>query len=267
MSTTAPLLGAAWAALVVAGLWPRRPLPRMARSRLPRQVGERRVRSVGAGHLGALVLRLVARRGALGAQLAAEADPVRLGRALAVGAVAALLHPVLGAPLGALAWAIPMFTERRVRRHRATVIRRELPEAVDLLALAVGAGLTVPLAIDAVARRSTGPVGAALTAAVAAAAAGRRLADALSDLPRHLGEDVRPLTTALVTSLRDGSPVAGGLDRLAVELRADRRRRAEEVARRVPIKLLFPLVACILPAFALLTVAPLLAGALQALRP
>jgi tight adherence protein C len=75
------------------------------------------------------------------------------------------------------------------------------------------------------------------------------------------------LATTLVGSLRDGSPAADGLDRLAVELRAERRRRAEEVARRVPIKLLFPLVACILPAFALLTVAPLLAGALDALRP
>src|SRR3712207_6889914 len=49
------------------------------------------------------------------------------------------------------------------------------------------------------------------------------------------------------------------LDRLAFEVRADRRRRAEEAARRVPVKLLFPLVLCTLPAFALLTMAPLLA--------
>lgn len=267
MSTTAPVLGVAWAALVVAGLWPRRPLLRRAGEHVLRPVAGPRTRSGGAGHLGALVLRLLAGRGPRWARLTAGADPVRLGRALAVGGAAALLHPVLGAALGGLTWAAPQFTERRVRRRRAAVIRRELPEAVDLLALAVGAGLTVPLAIDAVARRSTGPVGTALAAAVAAAAAGRRLADALSDLPRHLGDDIRPLSTALVASLRDGSPVADGLDRLAVELRADRRRRAEEVARRVPIKLLFPLVACILPAFVLLTVAPLLAGALQALRP
>jgi tight adherence protein C len=53
---------------------------------------------------------------------------------------------------------------------------------------------------------------------------------------------------------------------LATDVRADRRRRAEEAARRVPVKLLFPLVLCVLPAFALLTVAPLLAGALGSLR-
>ena len=44
------------------------------------------------------------------------------------------------------------------------------------------------------------------------------------------------------------------------------RRRAEEAARRVPGKLLFPLVFCTLPAFALLTVAPLVASALESLR-
>ena len=125
----------------------------------------------------------------------------------------------------------------------------------------------MPLAVAAVARRAAGPVGEALGWAVAEAGAGLRFADALAELPRRLGEDARPLATALVASVRDGSPLGDGLDRLAGELRAERRRRAEEAARRVPIKLLFPLVCCILPAFALLTVAPLLAGALQALRP
>ena len=42
--------------------------------------------------------------------------------------------------------------------------------------------------------------------------------------------------------------------------------RAEEAVRKVPVKLLFPLVTCTLPAFALLTVAPLVAGALRQLR-
>jgi hypothetical protein len=50
------------------------------------------------------------------------------------------------------------------------------------------------------------------------------------------------------------------------EVRADRRRRAEEAARKVPVKLLFPLVTCTLPAFGLLTVAPLVASAVRSLR-
>jgi tight adherence protein C len=53
---------------------------------------------------------------------------------------------------------------------------------------------------------------------------------------------------------------------LAAEVRAERRRRAEAAARRVPVKLLFPLVLCVLPAFGLLTVVPLLAGAATSLH-
>jgi tight adherence protein C len=70
----------------------------------------------------------------------------------------------------------------------------------------------------------------------------------------------------LVGAERYGTPLLPGLDRLAVDARLDRRRRAEEAARRVPVKLLFPLVLCVLPAFGLLTMTPLLAGALDALR-
>ena len=267
MTATAGLLGASWAALVLGALWPQRPLPRAARARVPNLPRRRPGRAGPDAQLGALVLRLLAGRGAWGARSAAGIDATRLGRALGVGVPVTLVHPALGISLAALVWALPSLRARRAERHRVGLVRRELPEAVDLLALAVGAGLTVPLALDAVARRSSGPVGAALASSLAAAAAGRRLADALAELPEHLGEQVRPLVAALVGSLRDGSPLTDGLDRLATELRADRRRRAEELARRVPVKLLFPLVTCILPAFALLTVAPLLAGALQALRP
>ncbi|MDP8938520.1 MAG: type II secretion system F family protein, partial [Actinomycetota bacterium] len=88
----------------------------------------------------------------------------------------------------------------------------------------------------------------------------------LDDVPARAGEAVRPLVAALIASERYGAPLVAGLERLAGEVRADRRRRAEEAARKVPVKLLFPLVACTLPAFALLTVAPLVASAVRSLR-
>jgi tight adherence protein C len=69
-----------------------------------------------------------------------------------------------------------------------------------------------------------------------------------------------------VASERYGAPLGPGLERLAYEVRADRRRRAEEAARKIPVKLLFPLVSCTLPAFGLLTVAPLIASAVRSLR-
>jgi tight adherence protein C len=85
---------------------------------------------------------------------------------------------------------------------------------------------------------------------------GARLSDVLADLPARVGEAVRPLSSALSMAARYGVPVVPALERAAVEIRLAQRRALEERARRLPVQLLFPLVFCCLPAFALLTVAP-----------
>ena len=191
----------------------------------------------------------------------------RVAGPLVAAALGLLVAPPL-APLAAAAvWLLPTFRRRRGRRRSEAAVLRSLPEVVDLLVLAAGAGLTVPLAVTAVARRSTGPVAVELARVLDEVGLGRRLADALDDVPTRLGESVRPLVACLLASERYGAPLLDRLVRLAVEARAERRRRAEAAARRVPVKLLFPLVCCTLPAFGLLTVAPLLAGALSTLRP
>ena len=76
---------------------------------------------------------------------------------------------------------------------------------------------------------------------------------------------LRPLADALRTSARLGTPAAPALARLATEVRADVRRRAEARARTVPVRLCFPLVLCVLPAFALLTVVPVVLSGLRTL--
>lgn len=184
-----------------------------------------------------------------------------------IGAGAGLA--LLGPP-GLMLGAVPLSLRARfVRRRRARVERdlnESLPEVIDLLGLVVGAGLTVTLAVDAVAARATGPVADRLREAAHTAKRQGRLADALDDMAGQIGPRARPLFGALAASERYGVPLGPTLERLAAEARSDHRRRAEERARRVPILLLFPLVLCVLPAFALLTVAPLIAGALESLR-
>ena len=72
---------------------------------------------------------------------------------------------------------------------------------------------------------------------------------------------LQPLVDALLASDRFGAPVGDALLRLAAEQRTALRRRAEARARTVPVRLLFPLVFLVLPAFGLLTVVPaVLAG-------
>ena len=185
-----------------------------------------------------------------------------VGGAILAFAVAPPLAPVVPA----VAWAVPRLRSGSEARRRLRRLEASLPEVVDLLVLAVSAGCNVPLALAAAGRRGTGPVAAELRRVSAEAARGRRLADALDELPAVAGEPTRSLATVLAGCERYGTPVLPALQRLADEVRLQRQRRAEAAARRVPVTLLFPLVVCVLPAFALLTVAPLIAGALRELR-
>ena len=142
----------------------------------------------------------------------------------------------------------------------------ELPDVVDLFVLAVGAGCNVPLALAAAAGRAPPSWRAGLVAAQSALDRGERIGDVLDGLVITFGEPARPLATALASSVHYGTPLLPALERIAVDARRVRQRRAEEAARRLPVALLFPLVLCILPAFALLSLAPALAGGLQLLR-
>ena len=74
------------------------------------------------------------------------------------------------------------------------------------------------------------------------------------------------MAAAVASADRDGLPLGPVLDRLAAEARAARRRLGEAEARRLPVRLTFPLVACTLPSFVLIAIAPAVLGALSTLR-
>ena len=183
-----------------------------------------------------------------------------------IGLVCLPFSPLLSATAAIAAWSIGAVRVRQGRQRARERVREGLPEVVDLFVVGVGAGLNVPLALRAIGPLCPPPFDDALRDTVARTDMGTRTADALERLPETLGESVRPLASALIAAERYGVPLTASLERLADEVRRDRRRHAEAAARRVPVKLLFPLVFCSLPALALLSVAPLVAGALRALR-
>ena len=174
--------------------------------------------------------------------------------------VAAPLAPV------PVLWALlaPVVAARAAERRREAGVVDQVPDLVDLLALTTAAGLPVGVALAAIGDRPGGPAGAAVARARAHVERGGATAGAL-DLLAALGPAARPLVDALAQHDRYGTPLLPALQRVAVETRARRRRRAEEAARRLPVTLLLPLVLTTLPAFVLLTVVPLLAGSLSAL--
>lgn len=149
------------------------------------------------------------------------------------------------------------------RRHQQRVVRvteAELPVTIDLLTVAISAGCTPYLAVEAAARWAPPRMAGQLAEVRRACALGWGFGRALNDWAQAV-PPVAELVQALLASERTGAPVLDSLTRLAGEQRATARRRSETRARTVPVRLLFPLIFLVLPAFGLLTVVPaLLAG-------
>jgi tight adherence protein C len=248
------------AALVVGGAWQVRPAPR----RVLALVDGRRRRDACGSPAGALQgLGGVVRRA--GGRRPDTVLDRRAGVALLVGLLGATVHPGAGLLAAGATWACGAWRVSRERERERRAVVDAAPDVVDLFVLAVDAGLTPRLAVEEIASRAPAGWGAALGGVVDEVRAGSRLADALETLPARVGDTARSLTVSLVDAERYGTPLGPALERLAAEAADDRRRRAEERARRVPVQLLFPLVLCTLPAFVLLTIVPLLAGSLRSI--
>jgi tight adherence protein C len=164
-------------------------------------------------------------------------------------------------PLGPVGRVLGALLVSRRARRREESLTVELPVALDVLGVAVGAGCTPFLAVQVAAHWAPPTIGGHLAAVPRACGLGMSFADALDDMATNTPR-LRPLADALLASDRLGAPVGPALQRLAAEERAGLRRRAEAQARTVPVRLLFPLVFLVLPAFGLLTVVPTLVSSL-----
>jgi pilus assembly protein TadC len=176
-----------------------------------------------------------------------------------------LLGPVLGSAVAIAATFAPIARHRSRSKATDAARRRTLPELVDLLRLGVGAGLSVHQVLAAVEPHAPTEFTPALSEIGRRVSLGERLGDALSALD-ELGEPIRPLSAVLRAAAFDGVALGPALERVATDARLQRRRAAEIAARRLPVLLLFPLVLCVLPAFGLLAIVPLLVSSLGSLH-
>jgi tight adherence protein C len=147
------------------------------------------------------------------------------------------------------------------RTRRADALRAELPIVLDVVQVAMGAGASPYRSIEIAARWAPPGARRELAAVLHAVRLGDSLAAALGRLGRQI-PPFAPLTDVLVATEQLGAPAGPALGRVADEVRAELRRRGEARARVLPVKLLFPLVFLVLPAFGLLTVVPALLSAL-----
>ena len=142
----------------------------------------------------------------------------------------------------------------QVRQER---MQRELPDALDLLSISVEAGLGFDAALSQVARNTTGPLAEEFFRVLQEMQIGTGRTAAM----RALGErttvpELRGFVTAMVQADAFGVPIANVLRVQAAEMRIKRSQRAEEKAQKVPVKILFPLIFCILPALFIVVIGP-----------
>jgi tight adherence protein C len=142
-----------------------------------------------------------------------------------------------------------------VRRQER--IQRELPDALDLLTVSVEAGLGFDAALMQVAAAMPGALAREIARALQEMQMGVRRADAMRALgARTRVVELRTVSIAIVQATELGIPIAGVLREQAAQMRLRRRQRAEEKARKVPVKIVVPLVLCILPSLFIVVIGP-----------
>ncbi len=185
--------------------------------------------------------------------------------ALAVAPLLAALPPrltVLALPAGAAAGflAPDLWLARRARRRlaRAGV---ELADVLDLLRVAIAAGLPVGRALSEVGRRRGGLVATELRTVADRLALGVPRAEALAALQRSLPlPAIGQLVAAITRADRHGAPLAPALTALAREARADRARALHEQAARAAPRIQLAVALLLVPAVLLIVAAGLVHG-------
>jgi tight adherence protein C len=159
-----------------------------------------------------------------------------------------------------LGHALCNFLLRQRAKTRAHTIEVNLPDALDLMVVCLEAGLGLNATIARVGEERSAmndPLGIEFGIVARELREGRTREDALRGLAERNGvDDLKSLTALIVQSDRLGASMAKTLRAHADVLRTKRRQRAEEHARKLPVKMLFPLGLCLLPALLIVVVGP-----------
>ncbi len=142
----------------------------------------------------------------------------------------------------------------RARQHG---ILLQIPDALDLLTISVRAGLGFDGALGKVVEKLQGPLTDEFRRALAEIRVGKARRDALRDIvPRTEVPALTNFIGAIIQAEQLGVSISKVLQVQSEQLRIERRQRAEEMAAKAPIKMLFPLVGCIFPSLFIVILGP-----------
>ncbi|HEX6349905.1 MAG TPA: type II secretion system F family protein [Candidatus Dormibacteraeota bacterium] len=208
-------------------------------------------------------LNLAGRPGNLGPS---EFIAVRYVAAVVLFAVGLLLGLLLGSPTfiaigaavgGILGFFGPLYWLRTKVEQRRTEIQKSLPDAMDLLTIAVEAGLGFDAAMQRVTDKFRNALSDEFETVLQETRLGRPRLEALDDMGRRTGvEDLHNFVQAVIQSEQMGVGVARILRLQSDEMRRKRRQRAQEKAAQASLKMMLPMVGCIFPTLWIVLLGP-----------
>jgi len=162
---------------------------------------------------------------------------------------------------------IRLLAAARADARRRRAMDAEIPQLLDLLAAGSAAGLSAVAGLQRSVSVLRGPLGTELRTSLEAVDLGARWREELAAVTERLGlPDLRRAVAVLTRTETLGTSLTDATKELAAEMRRSRSSAVAERARAAPVKMLFPLVFLVLPAFLLLTVVPVLLTTVQSIR-
>jgi tight adherence protein C len=156
-----------------------------------------------------------------------------------------------------VAYYVPELLLKSRGQERQQAIALELADTLDQMTIAVEAGLGFESAMARAGRNGKGPLAEELVRTLQDIAVGQPRRDAYLALADRTGvTDLRRFIRAVVQADAYGVSIADVLRTQAQEMRLKRRQRAEEKAMQIPVKVIFPLILCILPTLFIVLLGP-----------
>jgi tight adherence protein C len=172
------------------------------------------------------------------------------------GAVATGLGLVAGAALG---FYLPVLWLDQLVRDRRNELEAALPNALDVVAISMEAGLGLDRALEQLVRHQEGPLTLVVARALREIELGRPRAEALEDMAEATEvEDFKALIKGILHAERTGVPIARTIAAHSAQMRVKRRLHIRAEAARASLKILLPTVGCVFPTLWLILLGPAL---------
>ncbi|MBV8083534.1 MAG: type II secretion system F family protein [Chloroflexi bacterium] len=161
-----------------------------------------------------------------------------------------IVLPLVGSTLPRR-WLVRRASARRL------AIERALPDALDLIVVSMEAGLALDGAIAKLVEKSSGPLRDELAHMLQDVRLGKPRREAMRDMAKRADvKDLASVVHAIVQADQMGVSMGEVMRAEAQEARLRRRQKASELAHQAAVKMLFPLVLCILPSVMIVTIGP-----------